>query len=77
VLKLVLGGKSAGIKPMLSHLSKDIAECYLRAQECNDLARLQVDPRTRQDFFDMERRWLFLARSYEFTERLERFPKPK
>jgi hypothetical protein len=27
----------------------------------------------KEDFLDMERRWLFLARSYEFTERVTGF----
>ena len=33
-------------------------------------------PELRQDFLDMERRWLSLARSYEFAERLASFPTP-
>ncbi len=55
---------------MLSKLSEDIAECYRHADECAQEARNESDARLRQDLFDMERRWLFLARSYEFTERL-------
>ena len=31
------------------------------------------DPKLRVDFIDLEVRWLFLARSYEFTERLTDF----
>jgi hypothetical protein len=30
----------------------------------------QSDPQLKQDFLIMERRWLFLARSYEFSEQL-------
>ena len=28
---------------------------------------------SKTDYLDMERRWLLLARSYEFTERLSNF----
>lgn len=55
---------------MLSKLNPDIIECYQRAEECARTARRECDTRLRQDFLDMERRWLFLARSYEFTDRL-------
>jgi hypothetical protein len=30
-------------------------------------------PKLKADFLDMERRWLFLARSYELTERVSAF----
>ncbi len=55
---------------MLNKLSDDIAECYRHADECARKAMSECDARLRQDLLDMERRWLFLARSYEFTERL-------
>jgi hypothetical protein len=54
-------------------LSEDIRECYQLAKECARRAKAEADPRLRQDFLDMERRWLFLARSYEFTRRIGRF----
>jgi hypothetical protein len=54
-------------------LSEDIRECYELARDCALRAEAEVDPRLRQDFLDMERRWLFLARSYEFTRRLGGF----
>jgi hypothetical protein len=31
------------------------------------------DPQSKADFLGLELRWLFLARSYEFTERLTDF----
>jgi hypothetical protein len=34
---------------------------------------MQTCPKLKADFFDMERRWLFLARSYELTERVSDF----
>ena len=54
-------------------LSEDIRECYQLARDCALRAKAEADPQLRQDFLDMERRWLFLARSYEFTRRLGRF----
>jgi hypothetical protein len=56
--------------PMLNKLSNDIAECYRHADECAQKAKSERDARLRQDFFDAERRWLSLARSYEITEEL-------
>jgi hypothetical protein len=59
------------------HLSDDIRECYRLAKDCALRAKAEVDPKQRQDFLDMERRWLFLARSYELTRRLGRFARPR
>jgi len=52
-------------------VSKEAGECRLYAEYCADKARLQSDPQLRQCFLEMQRRWLGLARSYEFAERLE------
>ncbi len=46
-------------------------ECRLYAEHCADRARRQSDPQLRDDYIDMQRRWLALARSYEFAEQLE------
>ena len=51
--------------------NKEARECRLHAEHCEDKARLQSDPQIRQDFLEMQQRWLSLARSYEFLERLE------
>ena len=51
--------------------NKDARECRLYAEHCEDKARLQSDPQLRRDFLEMQQRWLSLARSYEFLERLE------
>jgi hypothetical protein len=59
------------------HLSDDIRECYQLASDCARRAKAEADPQLRQDFLDMERRWLFLARSYEFTRRLGRFARSR
>jgi hypothetical protein len=58
---------------MLQLLSKEIAECYRRAGDARDRAERECDIIVKQDFLDMEQRWLSLAHSYEFTERLLNF----
>jgi hypothetical protein len=58
---------------MLESLSEQIRECYEHAAECARKAATQSDPALKQDFLDMERRWLSLAGSFEFSERLGEF----
>jgi hypothetical protein len=58
---------------VLQNLSEDIAECYRRAAEARERAKAAHDAALKQDFLDMERRWLSLAHSYEFTQRLSDF----
>ena len=58
---------------MLSNRSEHVRECLEHADDCARLAAAQTDTRMKQDFLDLERRWLSLARSYEFTERLSDF----
>jgi hypothetical protein len=58
---------------MLNNLSEQIRECLRHAEDCARQAAAQTCPNLREDFLDMERRWLLLARSYEFTERLTDF----
>jgi hypothetical protein len=55
---------------MLKNLSEEIRECHRHAEDCARQAAGQSCPKLKQDFLDMERRWLSLARSYEFSERL-------
>ena len=55
---------------MLQNLSGDIRECYQRAEQCRRAAETAHTPSAKDDFLDMERRWLSLAHSYEFAERL-------
>ncbi len=52
---------------MLNNLSEQIRECLQHAEHA------QTDPSLKQDFLDLEQRWLLLARSYEFTDRLSDF----
>ncbi len=58
---------------MLNNLSEKIRECLRHAEDCAQSAAAQTDARLKADFLDMERRWLFLARSYELTEQLTDF----
>ncbi len=67
----VIGGAEEGT--MFVNLSEQAGECRLYAEHCADKAQLQSDPQLRNDFPEMKRRWLSLARSYEFTEQLEFF----
>jgi hypothetical protein len=61
---------------MLQKLSEDIRECYERAEQCRRAAETAGNPSAKGDFLDMEKRWLSLARSYEFAERLSSFTAP-
>jgi len=61
---------------MLQNLSEQIRECLRRAEECKRLAKAALTPSAIKDYLDMEQRWLNLARSYEFSERLSDFTKP-
>jgi len=58
---------------MLLKLTGEIAECYRHATEARERAKTAGNAETKQDFLDMEQRWLSLARSYEFSERLSNF----
>jgi hypothetical protein len=60
---------------MLNNLSEQIRDCLQHAEDCARKAAAQTDPTLKADFLDLERRWLVLARSYDFTERLNSFSK--
>ena len=61
---------------MLNNLNEDIRECYRHAEACALKAAAQSDPKAKQDFLDLEQRWLSLARSFEFSELLKTGFKP-
>ena len=46
---------------------------YQHALECRRWGSESSDPGTKQDYLDMEGRWVQLAHSYEFAERLSNF----
>ena len=61
---------------MLQNLSEEMRECFRRAEECERLSKTALTPSAIKDYLEMEQRWLALARSYEFAERLSRFIVP-
>ena len=58
---------------MLHKVSEDIRECYDRAAEAGQRAKATANPKLKAEYLDMQRRWLRLAHSYEFSESLESF----
>jgi hypothetical protein len=58
---------------MLSNPSEQVRECLNHAANCARKAAAQPEGSPlRQDFLEMEKRWLSLARSIERAERLIR-----
>jgi len=53
---------------MLNKVADEIAECYRRAAECREKADAASAPEAKRDFLELERSWLFLARSYELGD---------
>ena len=47
-----------------------VARCYERASECRAKAEDAFNEAAKQEYLDMEHRWLMLARSYELSERI-------
>jgi hypothetical protein len=58
---------------MLHDVSESVRECLLRAEQCRRMVESARDERTRTEFSDMEQRWLYLAESYQFCDRLSRW----
>ena len=58
---------------MLQKLKTEIAECYQHALECRRRADDSSDPGCKQEFLGMEERWIQLAHSYDFAQRLGSF----
>jgi hypothetical protein len=58
---------------MLQKLSAQIAYCYQRASECRAKAADAANEAACQEYYELERRWLMLARSYELSERITDF----
>ncbi len=58
---------------MLEGLSQPVRTCHERAVEAKRKADDTSDPALKASYLDMESRWLLLARSYVFSESLEKF----
>jgi hypothetical protein len=58
---------------MLKPLSQGHRDCLKRAAESRARAESTSDKQTKRMFLDMEQKWLRLAQSYEYVERLQKF----
>ncbi len=58
---------------MLQKLGEMIGDCLLRAADARRQADEASDPRTKADWLRQEDTWSALARSYAFSESLDRF----
>src|SRR5262245_30479354 len=59
---------------MLNNLSDQIRECLQHAEDCARKAAEQPDgARLKQDFLNLEKRWLDLSRSFQLGEQLTEF----
>jgi hypothetical protein len=60
---------------MLRKLSNEIADCHAHAESCARKAAKATTHQERDDYLGLQRHWLTLAGSYEFSERLGDFSK--
>jgi hypothetical protein len=60
---------------MLQNLSEQVRNCLQHPEDCAHQAKVQPDPNLQRDYLMIERRWLSLARSYQFSEQLDTFSK--
>ena len=58
---------------MLRRLEQEIQDSYAHAHDCAERASAAATPQERADWLFLEARWLMLARSLEFTRRLDDF----
>jgi hypothetical protein len=71
-LQSATGGR-LGWHAMLESLSREIRDCYQRAEACARMADAALHEAMRLDLLRLEQSWLNLARSYEFAARLVDF----
>jgi hypothetical protein len=58
---------------MLQRLDAHIRECYERAAQCAERAKMEPDDLLRDEYVRLERSWTSLAKSYQFVQSLEAF----
>jgi hypothetical protein len=58
---------------LLQQLDAQIRDCLLHAEDCARRAKSALAAQEREDFLTLERGWLLLAQSLEFSRRLELF----
>jgi hypothetical protein len=61
---------------MLYNLSEEIRGCLRYAEERARKAKETNKPKLREEFLEMERRWLRLAHRYLFAKKLKSVGKP-
>jgi hypothetical protein len=52
----------------MSDTTEEIAYCNQRAEEFGRKAAQETDPKLKQDYTEMQDRWLILAACYQFPE---------
>jgi hypothetical protein len=60
---------------MLRKLGGEMADCHAHAESCARKAAEATTDQERDDYLGLQQHWLTLARSYEFSERLDDFSK--
>jgi hypothetical protein len=60
---------------MLNSPSERVRECHRHAELCAWRASVQTESQLKDIYLEMEQRWLMLARSHEFSQRLDDFYK--
>ncbi len=58
---------------MLLKLAEQVADCHRRARESRLRAEAATDPALKQDYLNLERRWMMLAESYQLSQRVSDF----
>ena len=58
---------------MHQNLCPDVLDTLRRAEDCAARAKRETNPELQREFYDMESRWLRLARSFQFAEQLRTF----
>jgi hypothetical protein len=56
---------------MLNNHTQEIRECYQQAAHCVQQAEAQNDPKVKEQFLELTRRWLLLVRGYVVNESLD------
>ena len=73
-----LSNREGGVVSSSNNLAEEVRECLRYADECaREAAELPDGSSFRQDFIQLEQRWLDLARSIEFGEQLDSVTKDR
>ena len=56
---------------MLNNYTQEIRECYQQAAHCVQQAEAQNDPKVKEQFLELTRRWLLLVHGYVVNESLD------